>query len=170
MIKYQKCLVVCYEIESVKAHFTPNKNLFFTEYQTDDTWARDCSVLCVEEDKEIKLLDFDFTAWGDKFEASKDNLMSKAISKHYSKEVESVDFILEDGGIESNGRDTLLTTSSCMLNINRNKNLNAIQITQELNTLFGATKILYLDHGFLSGDDTDSHIDTLVRFTDEETD
>ena len=169
IIKYQQCLVICYDLEDVKSHFEINSNLFFIEYQTNDTWARDSSVLCIEEDKTIKLLDFTFSAWGDKFEASKDNLMSKTIAKHYSKEMQTIDFILEGGGIESNGKDILLTTSACMLNKNRNKNLNPLQITQKLNTVFGATKILYLEHGYLSGDDTDSHIDTLVRFINEDT-
>lgn len=169
IIKYQQCLVVCDDKQSVQKRFETNERLFFVEYKTDDTWARDCSALCIEEDENIKLLDFTFSAWGDKFDSSKDNLMSKNIKKHYSKELESIDFILEGGGIESNGEDMLLTTSSCMLNKNRNSNLDAVQITQRLNTYFGATKILYLNHGYLSGDDTDSHIDTLVRFIDKNT-
>ena len=169
VIKYQKCLVICYDIKSVKTHFEESKNLFFIEYKTDDTWARDCSTLCIQEDKELKLLDFTFSAWGGKFESSKDNHMSRSIAKHYSKKMQQVDFILEGGGIESNGADTLLTTASCMLNKNRNSELNAVQTTQMLNAVFGATKILYLEHGYLSGDDTDSHIDTLVRFINADT-
>ncbi len=164
VIKYQKCLVVCSDISSVKSHFKPHENLHFIEYKTDDTWARDSSALCVETDTGIKLLDFEFTAWGDKFEASKDNLMSRNIAKYYSKDLESIGFILEGGGIESNGENIILTTSACMLNKNRNAELDAVEITQKLNSLFGATQILYLNHGYLSGDDTDSHIDTLARF------
>ena len=169
VIKYQKCLVICYNLVDVKSRFATHKNLFFIEYQTDDTWARDCSALSVESDGDVKLLDFTFTAWGDKFVSDKDNLMSRSISKHYSKNLQTVEFILEGGGIESNGKDILLTSSSCMLNKNRNNNLNAVQITQKLNRVFGAPKILYLEHGYLSGDDTDSHIDTLVRFINENT-
>ncbi|MEA2100076.1 MAG: agmatine deiminase family protein, partial [Campylobacterota bacterium] len=169
IIRYQKCLVVCDDIKRVKPHFKENKNLFFIEYETDDTWARDSSALSIEENEEIKLLDFTFTAWGDKFEATKDNAMSRTISKHYSCNLESIDFILEGGGVESNGVGTILTTSSCLLNKNRNKNLDSIQITKKLNQFFGATNILYLNHGYLAGDDTDSHIDTLARFIDEKT-
>ena len=164
VIKYQKCLVVCSDISSAKSHFKPHKNLYFVEYKTDDTWARDSSALCIETDAGIKLLDFEFTAWGDKFEASKDNLMSKTLCKHYSKELQNIGFILEGGAIESNGENIILTTSACMLNKNRNAELDALEITQKLNSLFGATQILYLNHGYLSGDDTDSHIDTLARF------
>lgn len=167
IIKYQKCLVVCDNVESVKARFEPNENLFFVEYETNDTWARDCSVLCVEDAGDIELLDFIFTGWGGKFEASKDNAMSGAISKCYGRELSHVDFILEGGGVESNGTDTILTTSECMLNPNRNASVSKEQTTKLLKEKFGMSNILYLNHGYLAGDDTDSHIDTLARFIDE---
>jgi len=169
VIKHQKCLVVCYDINAVKKHFTEDKNLFFVKYETDDTWARDCSVLCVETDKKTTLLNFTFNAWGSKFEASKDDAMNKELQQYYSSQMKDIDFLLEGGGVESNGVDAILTTSNCMHNKNRNAELNAEQITQKLNALFGATKILYLNHGYLAGDDTDSHIDTLARFINEDT-
>ncbi|OHE05825.1 MAG: agmatine deiminase [Sulfurimonas sp. RIFOXYB2_FULL_37_5] len=167
IIKYQKCLVVCDDVESVKSRFEKNENLYFVEYETNDTWARDCSVLCVEDGEEIKLLDFTFTGWGGKFEASKDNTMSGAIKDCYDKEVVKVDLILEGGAVESNGIDTILTTAECMLNKNRNAALSKEEMTQKLQDEFGMSKILYLNHGYLAGDDTDSHVDTLARFVDE---
>ena len=167
IIKYQKCLVVCDDVQSVKSRFEKNGNLYFVEYETNDTWARDCSVLCVEDDKNIKLLDFTFTGWGGKFEASKDNAMSGAIKGCYDKEVVKVDLILEGGAVESNGIDTILTTSECMLNKNRNAALSKEEMTQKLQDEFGMSKILYLNNGYLAGDDTDSHVDTLARFVDE---
>ncbi len=163
IIKYQNCLVICHDINAVKKHFKHNSRLFFIEYETDDTWARDCSALCIENNVNIELLDFTFNGWGSKFESSRDNAMTK---KLYN-DITTHDFILEGGALESNGIDTILTTSRCMLNKNRNAELNSIQITQKLNDFFGATKILYLNHGYLAGDDTDSHIDTLARFVDE---
>jgi agmatine/peptidylarginine deiminase len=169
IIKYQKCLVVCDNIESVKKRFSPNANLYFTEYETNDTWARDCSALCVQDGSDIKLLDFTFTGWGGKFEASKDNAMTQSLKECYDKEVVKADLILEGGGVESNGVDTILTTSECMLNKNRNAALSKEQMTQKLQKLFEMSKILYLNHGYLAGDDTDSHIDTLARFVDEKT-
>lgn len=167
IIKYQKCLVVCDNLQSVKNRFTPHKNLFFVEYETNDTWARDCSVLCVQNKEDIELLDFTFTGWGGKFESQKDNAMSQAISHCYSKKLKKIDLILEGGGVESNGVDTILTTSECMLNKNRNSTLSKEQITKILQNEFGMSKILYLNHGYLAGDDTDSHVDTLARFIDE---
>ena len=169
IIKYQKCLVVCDDIERVKSYFSENQNLYFVEYQTNDTWARDSSCLCIEDDSHVKLLDFTFTGWGNKFEAQKDNAMSQSISKYYSSEVKGIDFTLEGGAVESNGNGIILTTSECMLNKNRNKTLDSIKITQELNKDLGAETILYLNHGYLAGDDTDSHVDTLARFIDETT-
>ncbi len=165
--KYQECLVVCDDIESVKSRFSDTQNLYFVEYETNDTWARDCSVLCVEESNTVKLLDFTFTGWGGKFEASKDNAMSSAIKRCYDKELKKIDLILEGGAIESNGVDTILTTSECVLNKNRNASLKKEQMTKKLQEEFGMSKILYLNHGYLAGDDTDSHIDTLARFIDE---
>jgi len=164
---YQKCLVVCSDIKSVKSRFEENKNLYFVEYETNDTWARDCSAICIEDAGDIKLLDFTFTGWGGKFEAAKDNAMSANIKKCYDKELKKIDLILEGGAIESNGADTILTTSECMLNKNRNAHLGKEQMTKRLQEEFGMGKILYLNHGYLAGDDTDSHVDTLARFIDE---
>jgi agmatine/peptidylarginine deiminase len=154
---------VCVDLSRVQERFEPNANLFFVECVTNDSWARDCSVLCVQEQNAINLLDFTFTGWGSKFEAQKDNAMSKAIASHYSKELKTVDIILEGGGVESNGEGIILTTSECMLNPNRNKHLDKEQTNAILKEEFGATEILYLGHGYLAGDDTDSHVDTLAR-------
>ncbi len=169
IIKYQKCLLVCADIDDVKRRFEPNKNLYFVAYETNDTWARDCSALCVENGSSVELLDFTFTGWGGKFEASKDNAMSKKIASLYSVNMSTIDLILEGGGVESNGVGTILTTAECMLNKNRNSSLTKEQMTQILKEKFGMSKILYLNHGYLAGDDTDSHIDTLARFVDEKT-
>ena len=166
IIKYQKCLVVSYDISEVKKHFSEHKNLFFVAYTCDDTWARDCSALCIENAGKTQLLDFTFTAWGGKFEANHDNEMSQKLSKNYSAPMIQCDFILEGGGVESNGETLLLTTSECILNTNRNAALNATQVHEKLKSFFGAEDILTLNHGYLSGDDTDSHIDTLARFID----
>lgn len=167
--KYQKCLVVCKDTDEAKTYFEKNDKLYFVEYASDDCWARDTSALCVEQNNDIKLLDFTFNGWGGKFESDKDNRLTNNISKCYSQETQTIDFILEGGAVESNGVDAILTTSECMLNKNRNTALDAIEITQRLNSYFGATKIHYLNHGYLSGDDTDSHVDTLARFVDENT-
>ncbi len=167
--EFQNCLIICSDKEVTQKYFVSHKNLFFIEYTTDDTWARDCSALCVRENGKTELLDFIFNAWGEKFEADRDNAMSQMIKDTYTVPMKKADFVLEGGAVESNGRETILTTAACMLNPNRNSKLNNIQITQKLKDYFGAKHILYLNHGYLVGDDTDSHIDTLARFINEDT-
>ncbi|MEA3521796.1 MAG: agmatine deiminase family protein [Campylobacterota bacterium] len=159
--RFEPCLIICDNVLHVKSFFSNHKNLSFIEYQTDDTWARDCSTISVIEDGEVQLLDFTFNAWGGKFDASRDNAMNAAISP-----CKSIDFVLEGGAIESNGEGTLLTTSQCLKNPNRNPNSNVDKILKEL---LHVKKIIYLHHGYLAGDDTDSHIDTLARFISEDT-
>jgi agmatine/peptidylarginine deiminase len=169
--RYQPCLIVCDDVDVVKSYFASHDNLVFIPYQSDDTWARDCSVLSVidEDEDEPLLLDFTFTGWGGKFDASRDNAMSSAIAHVYGAPIQKVDLILEGGGVESNGAGSLLTTAECLLNPNRNAHLTKAQIEAILKQEFGVEQILWLNHGYLAGDDTDSHIDTLARFIDTDT-
>jgi len=92
----------------------------FIQYETDDTWARDCSAISILDDGQTKLLNFTFNGWGGKFDASKDDKMSESIACFYENKMINIDFVLEGGGIESNGEKLLLTTSRCMLNRNKN--------------------------------------------------
>lgn len=161
--------MVCDDIHDVQRRFHDTTNLHFVSYTTDDCWARDTSALCVKRERESVLLNFTFNGWGAKFDATKDDAMNSHLAKHYNAKMHTVDFILEGGGIESNGDGVLLTTSACMLNPNRNKQLTPKQITHKLKELFGAHTVLYLNHGYLAGDDTDSHIDTLARFISHDT-
>ncbi len=169
--QYQPCLIICNDVNFVKNYFTSFDNLIFVPYQTNDTWARDCSALSVidEEDDEAVLLDFTFTGWGGKFDASRDNAMSHSLSSIYGARMETVDLILEGGGVESNGTGSLLVTAECLLNPNRNAHLNKKQTEAILKKELGVEQILWLHHGYLAGDDTDSHIDTLARFIDTNT-
>ena len=169
--RYEPCLIVCADVEVVKGYFSDQTNLIFVPYQSDDTWARDCSALTVidEEEDEPLLLDFTFTGWGGKFDASRDNAMSAALALVYGARMEKIDLILEGGGVESNGAGSLLVTSECLLNPNRNAHLSKTQTEAILKKEFGVEQILWLNHGYLAGDDTDSHIDTLARFIDTDT-
>lgn len=169
--RYQPCLIVCDDVELVKSYFISQENLIFVPYQTNDTWARDCSALTVidEEEGEPLLLDFTFTGWGGKFDAGRDNAMSSSIADVYGAPMEKINLILEGGGVESNGNGSLLTTAECLLNPNRNPHLDKKGMESELKKHFGVEQILWLNHGYLAGDDTDSHIDTLARFIDTDT-
>lgn len=163
--RFQPCLVVCYDLHAVKQFFQDTHNLKFIQYETDDTWARDCSAITIDNNGKKELLDFCFNGWGGKFDAKKDD----AMTAHLSEQAQKVEFILEGGAIDSNGKGLLLTTTACMHNPNRNNTLSSKEITQKLQEFFGISEVLYLHHGYLAGDDTDSHIDTLARFIDEKT-
>ncbi len=146
-------------------------NIIFAEVPTDDTWARDFGPITVENaDGSLTGLDFTFNGWGGKFAAGKDNAVNgRVASLGLSGNPEKVDFVLEGGSIESDGRGTLLTTSRCLLSPTRNPSMTKGEIEDLLCRELGADHILWLDHGALSGDDTDSHIDTLARLAPDDT-
>ena len=141
--------------------------LCFHIIRSNDSWARDHGPITVMQQQQPLLLDFTFNGWGNKYEAKLDN----AITRHLCSQnafgntaIDSVDLVLEGGSIESDGQGTLLTTSRCLLSPQRNPSLDRPQVEQRLGELLGAERILWLEHGHLAGDDTDSHIDTLARF------
>lgn len=132
----------------------------------NDTWARDHGPIAVTNG-DLKLLDFRFNAWGDKFAWDKDDALNRALCEaglFGHTPLEPVDFVLEGGSIESDGEGTLLTTSECLLSTSRNPDYDRSQIEGRLRDTLGADRVLWLNHGYLAGDDTDSHIDTLARF------
>jgi agmatine deiminase len=138
----------------------------------DDTWARDHGPIGITENNTITLLDFDFNAWGGKFEANKDNDITQNLFKlgaFPNAKYKRISFVLEGGSIESDGQGTLLTTERCLLNATRNKHLSKQQIEEQLKETLGVERILWLKHGYLAGDDTDAHIDTLARFCSKNT-
>ena len=118
-------------------------------------------------DGALQLLDFTFNGWGNKFAASDDNAVTSRLC--WQVPVTTVPLVLEGGSVEINDDGLLLTTRHCLLNPNRNPQLDQQQIEAILREQFGATAFLWLDHGYLEGDDTDAHIDTLARFCDNRT-
>ena len=144
----------------------PLDYVYFYPVDTNDTWVRDSGPITVETDTGMKLLDFKFNAWGSKYSFDLDDDISKkmfAQGAFPSASFESIEFVLEGGSIESDGKGTLLTTSSCLLNKNRNPLLTKDDIENKLKEFFGAQKINWLHSGYLAGDDTDGHIDVLAR-------
>ena len=164
--------IICKNREKIASMFCSTHNMTFIELPTNDTWIRDYGYISIAENSEIKLLDFTFDGWGSKFGASLDNAVNRTLhQKGYMgiTSLESIDFVLEGGSIESDGEGTILTTSACLCNPNRNGGLSKEVIENELKNKLGAERILWLDHGFLAGDDTDSHVDTLARFVNSHT-
>ncbi len=137
----------------------------------DDTWCRDFGPITILEDGFPRLQDFLFNGWGDKFPAEQDNAVTGHLLQQnlFSAPVDEQTLVLEGGSIESDGRGTLLTTSQCLLNPNRNPELAKEQIEEKLRETLGCRRVLWLNHGHLLGDDTDAHIDTLARFAPNDT-
>lgn len=137
----------------------------------DDTWARDHGPITVFEDEQPLLLDFTFNGWGGKFDARNDNALNQAMADKgiFAAPVQPVDWVLEGGSIESDGQGTVLSTTACLMNPNRNGDQPRAAVETKLKTWFGVQQILWLENGSLAGDDTDAHIDTLARFAPDNT-
>ncbi|MDZ4184592.1 MAG: agmatine deiminase family protein [Desulfuromonadales bacterium] len=138
---------------------------------TNDTWSRDFGPITIKEGGRLQPLDFGFNGWGLKFAANHDNQITRRLAATGLFKVlpQIVGLILEGGAIESDGAGTILTTTECLLNPNRNPHLQQREIEAQLEQLLGANRFLWLEHGYLVGDDTDSHIDTLARLCPNDT-
>jgi agmatine deiminase len=141
------------------------------EMPNNDTWVRDFGPITVIYNNQPVLLDFGFNGWGLKFPANHDNLISKRLKEQgaLTPNLKTIGLILEGGSIESDGLGTILTTSACLLSPNRNPQLDRSEIEQAMASMLGARRMLWLNHGWLAGDDTDSHIDTLARICPDNT-
>lgn len=174
--KRERLLVVHPRPKEIKEKLTRAgiflNNIYFQACETNDTWARDHGAITLLDTDGASLLDFTFNGWGLKFAADKDNLITRQLVKAgvlKGSYVNHLDFVLEGGSIESDGLGTLLTTSQCLLSPNRNGQMNQVEIEEYLRQTFHLQRVLWLEHGYLAGDDTDSHVDTLARFCDAET-
>lgn len=162
---------------SVESYGFPAHRVKFLDIPTNDTWARDFGGITVEVNGSLHILDFKFNGWGLKFAANHDNLVNRRVAALatsgkpvYKACLENrLNFVLEGGSIESDGNGTLLTTSECLLSPNRNGEFTREQVSSYLREAFGVERVLWLDHGALAGDDTDSHIDTLARLAPHDT-
>lgn len=152
--------------------YTLKERNFKLQCPTNDTWARDHGFITVEEDSGLVLLDFKFNGWGEKFEAELDNAINRQLYDQGLLEgnYEShLDFVLEGGSIESDGKGTIFTTACCLLAPHRNQPLTQAEIEERLKQWLGAERVVWLNYGSLMGDDTDGHIDTLVRICPDDT-
>ncbi|MBQ6912305.1 MAG: agmatine deiminase family protein [Bacteroidales bacterium] len=173
--RYEPLLIVCRDIAECKAdmaarHYTPAPDIRFVEAPINDTWARDHGAISVFGDRGEKCIeDFVFNGWGLKFGADLDNQITRNIYRAgaFAEDVKYLDmrpFVLEGGSIDTDGAGTLMATSECLCSLNRNEYLAQEEIEEQLKTAFGLERILWVDHGCIAGDDTDSHIDILARF------
>lgn len=179
----ETCVIVCHDAahrEHILGRLRPRavneRNLRFVHAPYNDTWIRDYGPVTVGTGTvgnagKLLLRDFSFNGWGRKFEARLDDAVTRVLAAQglFRPDIDSVPLFLEGGGIETDGRGTLLTTSACLLSPMRNPQLDRAATERELRRTLGVERVLWLEHGHLAGDDTDSHIDTLARFCDERT-
>lgn len=142
----------------------------FIRIEYDDTWLRDSGPITLLNDNgDAHFLDFCFTGWGGKFEASRDDALVSGLATRgvlRAQAVERIDFALEGGAIETDGRGTLLSTWRCLAE--RHGEDAREHVTRVLTQSLRQQRVLWLEHGYLEGDDTDAHIDTLARFAPDD--
>jgi len=175
IIKREDLLIVCQEAGKVKRLLgdIDFSKITFAEMPTNDTWARDHGGITVFRNGKTVIYDFTFNGWGLKFAANHDNQITRFLFENgvFGENIyylDCLDFVLEGGSIESDGAGTLLTTANCLLSDNRN-NKTKVEIEFKLKELFGVNQVLWITHGYLAGDDTDSHVDTLARLCSVDT-
>lgn len=137
----------------------------FVEAPYDDTWLRDSGPITLVDGGRFRLLDFRFTGWGGKFEASRDDQLVARLDESgifCNNTRQDLDFALEGGAIDTDGAGTLLSTWQCLGE--RHPGIGREAVTRALADWLRQDRVLWLDHGYLEGDDTDAHIDTLARF------
>lgn len=147
------------------------RNIQFFIHPTNDAWCRDHgpAFLINPREKKKMIVDWGYNAWGGKYPPfDLDDVIPTRIAKHYNIPVVEPGIVMEGGSVEFNGKGTLLTTRACLLNPNRNPQLNQAQIEKYLADYYGVDHILWLGDGII-GDDTDGHIDDLTRFVNEDT-
>ena len=185
ILRFEKLIIATRDIEECKSdisRISAQKGLDIdidriALYETplNDTWARDHGGISVWGDEGEKYLyDFVFNGWGLKFASNLDNRITRNIfdAGAFAGDVMGVDmrpYVLEGGSIDSDGCGTMLTTTECLCSVNRNEYLSKEEIEEELCGAFGLQRILWLDHGTIIGDDTDSHVDILARFCSPDT-
>ncbi len=141
----------------------------FVPAEYDDTWLRDTGPISLRGEHGFKLLDFRFTGWGGKFQAARDDRLVGELSGmqlFHNYFVQSIDFAMEGGAIETDGAGTLLSTWRCFHE--RHPGATRDELEAKLRQWLRQDRVLWLDHGYLEGDDTDAHIDTLARFAPDD--
>ncbi|MBN1116619.1 MAG: agmatine deiminase family protein [Bacteroidales bacterium] len=137
----------------------------FHSFGSNDSWCRDHGPAFLQHKTSNKraIVKWEFNAWGEKYPSNLDNEIGNKIAQLYNFPVFRPGIVMEGGSIEVNGKGTLLTTTSCLENANRNSKLSKPDIEEYLKHYYGVTNIIWLNNG-IEGDDTDGHIDDITRF------
>lgn len=155
-------------LEAVNANLA---NVEFYFHETNDAWCRDHGPAFVinKTEKKKAVVDWGYNAWGEKYPPfDLDDVIPTKIANHFGLPLFTPPIVMEGGSVEFNGAGSVLTTTSCLLNENRNPHLTKEQIEQYLKEFYGQEQVLWLGDGIV-GDDTDGHIDDITRFVNEDT-
>lgn len=137
-------------------------------HPSNDVWCRDHGPAFLVKDNKKMIVSWEFNAWGDKYPADLDNQIPEKIAKFYKLPLVKPGIVMEGGSVDFNGKGTVLTTSACLLNKNRNPHLSKQQIEEYLHNFYCVDQVLWLGDG-IAGDDTDGHVDDITRFINEDT-
>ncbi|NJK93909.1 MAG: agmatine deiminase family protein [Bacteroidales bacterium] len=138
-------------------------------HPSDDVWCRDhgpCFVINNNNPNRKAIVNWGFNAWGGKYPYENDNNIPLKVAAHYGYPVFTPGIIMEGGSIDVNSKGTLLTTTACLLNKNRNPQLSQDQIEIFLMRYYNVEQIVWLGDG-IAGDDTDGHVDDITRFASD---
>jgi agmatine deiminase len=161
-----------YVHELIKQKGGDVSSLELHQFPTNDAWCRDhgpCFLVRDQEVDSVILLDWEYNAWGQKYPPfDLDNAIPAQVANFLAIPSIRPGIVMEGGAIETNGQGVIMTTKACLLNPNRNPNLNQSQIEGYLERFYGAKEIWWLGDGIV-GDDTDGHIDDMTRFVSPNT-
>ncbi len=152
--------------ETLRKHRVHVQHVKFFHIPTNEPWCRDHGPTFLTKPGEAKplIVDWDYNAWGWKYPPfDLDDVVPTEIGKKLGFEVVHPGIVMEGGSFDVNGTGSLITTSSCLLNPNRNPDLSKKEIEQHLKDYLNVSNILWLGDG-IEGDDTDGHVDDLTRF------
>jgi len=172
--EYQTVIVLCYDKTHqiyVQKCLKHHSNIHCIVIPTNDTWIRDYGPITIASSQQSHCCNFQFNAWGNKFPYRKDNDVNAQLAElglFANYRFHDIGFVLEGGAIETNG-EIMMTTTPCALDPKRNPNISDKTFSNHMRTHLGVKSVIFLQHGHLLGDDTDGHIDTIVRFCNKET-
>ncbi len=150
--------------QQLEEHGCPTRNVFCHYIKTNESWCRDHGPAFVIKGGKSAIVDWGFNAWGGKYPPyDDDDAVPTRIAEEFELPVFYPKIVMEGGSVEFNGAGTVLTTTDCLLNKNRNPKLSKKKIEQYLKDFYGQREVLWLTGG-IEGDDTDGHIDDLARF------
>ena len=160
----ERVLLICrtdHDAETARALVTADVEIHVQPF--GDIWLRDTGPIVTVDGGNLLANDFGFNGWGRKFDMAGDEDIATRLAEMRSLAVRNHDWILEGGAIDGDGAGQLVTTAQCLLNPNRNSELDRRAVEKRLSTALGVHKICWLGDG-LAADHTDGHVDNLARF------